>query len=397
MAQAATLSVKQDLAPLHGVLSTLARLFLPSPATQQTTTPSLPLQADLCIGCADLDIDKVARYLIPGAARASTGDGTHTAPPLPVNAPNHLGVTPLMAAVRSPRGAVWPAARLEMVRFLVEACGADVHAVRVDRVTGVGESVLSMACAGGAVAAVRYLLGRGVDVDGWLPCGRGIGSLKGVVVGKGRTALHVAVAEGQVECVEVLVRVGRADVDGVFDAAEGGRDGKGVEGGLKVLRVKTRSVSRESLRREKGPKHPVSALHLAHNSYACAQVLLQSGANVDVKDGYGRTPLSWAAEAGKADVVRLLIGAGADMNAVSDAGVTPLNVVVASLENGHGSHGHAECLRVLLQGGEHTESGSESQDEGPLDKKLVALKTWYEMPEGPLADQPAILAEKGFC
>ncbi|KAK3291145.1 ankyrin repeat-containing domain protein [Chaetomium fimeti] len=369
------------------VLSTLARLFLPS---SPPTTPSLPLQADLCIGCADLDIDKVARYLIPGAA---SDEARNT---LPVNAPNHLGVTPLMAAVRAPRGSVWPAARLEMVRFLVEACGADVHAVRVDRVTGVGESVLSMACAGGAVGVVRYLLGRGVDVDERLPCGRGIGSLKGVVVGKGRTALHVAVAAGRAECVEVLVREGRADVDVVFDAAEGERDaGKGGEGGLKGLRVKARSVSRESLGRGKGPKHPVTALHLAHNNYACAQVLLQCGANISVRDGHGRTPLYWAAEAGKADVVRLLVGAGADMNAASDDWVTPLNAVVASLENGNGSHGHAESLRVLLQGEGHSDSGSESQDEGRLDNKLVALKTWCDMWEGSLEDEGIDLAETG--
>jgi ankyrin repeat protein len=188
-------------------------------------------------------------------------------------------------------------------------------------------------------------------------------------------------------------------VDGVFEAAERvERDGKGslgLEGGLKGLRVKTRrSVSGESLRKEKGPKHPVSALHLAHNNHACAQVLLECGANVGARDGYGRTPLYWAAEAGNADVVRLLIGAGADMNAASDDGVTPLSTVVVALHNGEGSHGHTETLKMLLQGEAPSDSGSDSQDEGSLRKNLVTLKTWNEVWEGSPEDEGVVLAEK---
>ena len=389
--------------PLRQAFSTtLARLFLPSPPPN--SIPSLPLQADLCIGCTDLDIDKVARYLIPHTTTTTTTTNTGTpTSPLPVNAPNHLGFTPLMAAVRSPRGSIYPRARLEMVRFLVEACGADVHAVRVDRVTGVGESVLSMACcaAGEVVGVVRYLMGRGVVVDGRLPMGRGIGvgaGLRGGVVGKGRTALHVAVAAGRAEVVRALVEDGGADVDGVFEAAERvERDGKGplgLEGGLKGLRVKTRrSVSGESLWREKGPKHPVSALHLAHSNYACVQVLLECGANVGARDGYGRTPLYWAVEGGNTDVVRLLIGAGADTNAASDDGMTPLNTVVAALENGERCHGHAEILRMLLQGEAPSESGSDSQDEGLLKKRQVMLKTCHEVWEGSPQDEGVVLAK----
>ncbi len=137
----------------HGILSTLTRIFSPPP---RPPPGSLPFQADLCIGAADLDIDKVARYLVLAT------------PPLrvDVNRPNHLGLTPLMAAVQSRAAAVRPRAHLEMVRFLVEVCGADVEACRVDRVTGLGESVLSMACAAGRVAVVRFLEsvlnGRGV-------------------------------------------------------------------------------------------------------------------------------------------------------------------------------------------------------------------------------------------
>jgi ankyrin repeat protein len=295
------------------------------------------------IGAANLDIDKVARYLVLDC------------PPLPVNAPNHLGITPLMAAVRSPAARVRPQAHLEMVRFLVECCGADVDGVRVDRVTGLGESVLSVACGMGAVEVVRLLVESGVDADRRLPAGAGIGKAgHGVVLGRGQTALHVAVLADRAACVEVLVHQGKADANAVFDAA-GVEEGAVVEGGLKGLRRRTGSVSRN--RSDRNPRHPVSALHLAHGSVPCTGVLLEFGANIGAKDGHGRTPLHWAATGGHADVVRMLIGAGADVNAASDDGVAPIGAAVASLEGGHEKEGHAEVLRALLEGNLEAEDG----------------------------------------
>ncbi|KAL2174031.1 ankyrin repeat-containing domain protein [Thermothelomyces heterothallicus CBS 202.75] len=316
---------------------------------------SLPLQADLTIGCADLDIDKVARYLLPiteeGSSTNTGGAGRPRTAGVDVNARNHHGTTPLMAAVRSPFGAGAgagasaslpgaaaaaagagplrprrrrrrPRAQREMVRFLVEACGADVEAARVDRVTGAGETVLSMACAAGATEVVRFLLGSGARADRRLPSARGIGSGSGgssgsgtgaapavtttttpLLTGRGQTALHVAVLADRPECVEVLLREGGADANAVFDAAGPDLDTAGGGKG-------------EKAEKEKAPKHPVSALHLAaHASPECARLLLEHGARVDIRDAYGRTPLHWAAEAGHGAVVRLLVEAGANINA----------------------------------------------------------------------------------
>ncbi|KAK3303773.1 ankyrin repeat-containing domain protein [Chaetomium strumarium] len=339
-----------SLTLLSTSLNRVTRLFTtsPQPVTPPPPPSSLALQAavaaaaaeDLCIACANLDIDKVSRYLLPTTTTTTTSSSP-AALLLPANQPNHLGLNPLMATIRSrvPRGGSGAAAQREMVRFLVEVCGADVNASRVDRVTGLGESVLSMACAGGLVEVVRYLVtlgerrrgrGRGVEVEvdrrlpllvvgGPPPCRRpsssgisGKGKGKGLLL-LGQTALHVAVLADRAECVEVLVGEGKADVDAVFDGA--GFSGEGWEG-YGGLRGRARSVSSRESRRLKGPRHPVSALHLAHASVACTKVLLRYGAAVDARDGYGRTPLHWAAESGHTDVARLLVEAGADVSAV---------------------------------------------------------------------------------
>ncbi len=346
------------------ILSTLTRLFSPPSPVTTTPTPTLQHQTDLCIGAAALDIDKVARYLV-------LPPGPHH-PSLPVNAPNHLGVTPLLAAVQSPAGVTRPKAQLAMVKFLVEVCDADIEAgVRVDRVTGEGESVLSAACAAGAVGVVRYLVSRGVRVDRRLPCGAGMGGSRkgpaggaGCGVGAGRTALHVAVLAGRAECVEVLVREGRADVDAVCEGSGGGvvggRDAAAARGeqqgaaGLKALRKRSAS-------REKRVKNPVSALHLAHGSPSCTRVLLEAGAMVTVKDGSGRTPLHWAAEARNFDVVAQLVAAGAALDAVAEDGITPLAAILASVGDGEGQERDVEVARLLLDG--VTSSGSEGKDE----------------------------------
>ena len=70
------------------------------------------------------------------------------------------------------------------------------------------------------------------------------------------------------------------------------------------------------------------------------QEAIQSGADVNVRNKYGVTPLLMASQNGHAEVVKLLLAAKADVNAAMTNGVTPL--FIAS------EKGHTEIVKLLL-------------------------------------------------
>ncbi|KAH6970387.1 hypothetical protein BKA56DRAFT_558737 [Ilyonectria sp. MPI-CAGE-AT-0026] len=82
---------------------------------------------------------------------------------------------------------------------------------------------------------------------------------------------------------------------------------------------------------------------------AVVRVLLEQGADVEAKDtGYGRTPLSWAAERGHKAVVRLLLKQGANVEAKDTGyGRTPLSWAA--------ERGHEAVVRLLLKQGANIE------------------------------------------
>ena len=78
------------------------------------------------------------------------------------------------------------------------------------------------------------------------------------------------------------------------------------------------------------------------------RLLLESGADINAKDGTGKAPLIWASYGGHADVVRVLIKQGADVNVIDEsksaaAGNTPLHF--ACLKD------HLEVVKLLLDNG----------------------------------------------
>jgi len=65
-------------------------------------------------------------------------------------------------------------------------------------------------------------------------------------------------------------------------------------------------------------------LHYAAHSANVIQLLVDYGADVNVKDGKGRTPLHIAAVMAYEEALQILIENGADVNAVDNEGNTPL-------------------------------------------------------------------------
>lgn len=124
---------------------------------------------------------------------------------------------------------------------------------------------------------------------------------------EGKSALHVAAARGQAECLAVMVAHG-ADVS-VLDASG------------------------------------FSALHLAakNNHQDCAKKLIQSKCVVDALDGAGRTALHHAAAGGNTVIVQLLCENKCPVNLKDTDGFTPLLLSAR--------HAHAEVCRSLLESG----------------------------------------------
>jgi len=73
------------------------------------------------------------------------------------------------------------------------------------------------------------------------------------------------------------------------------------------------------------------------------RVAIDKGEPIDERDGEGRTPLCHALVDGRTSLVRALLAAGADPNAVDGKGETPLHLAVR--------HHRANEARMLLQRG----------------------------------------------
>ena len=74
------------------------------------------------------------------------------------------------------------------------------------------------------------------------------------------------------------------------------------------------------------------------------RAFLKWGARIDDRNGYGATPLMWAAENPKPEIIKVLIGAGAKINDKDKEGASPL--MHAAWKNHN-----PEVIKVLLEAG----------------------------------------------
>jgi ankyrin repeat protein len=72
-------------------------------------------------------------------------------------------------------------------------------------------------------------------------------------------------------------------------------------------------------------------------------MLIDAGANLNVTDESGRTPLHWAVGSQHSDCVQTLVDAGSDPNIADDRGETPLHEAAYT--------GHDACIQTLVESG----------------------------------------------
>jgi uncharacterized protein len=78
------------------------------------------------------------------------------------------------------------------------------------------------------------------------------------------------------------------------------------------------------------------------------ELMLASGADVSAKDSYNGTGLIRASHRGYAEIVRVLIGAGIELDHVNRLGWTAL---LEAIILGDGGQAHIETVRALVDGG----------------------------------------------
>lgn len=90
---------------------------------------------------------------------------------------------------------------------------------------------------------------------------------------------------------------------------------------------------------------------------------LAGGAEVDARGPHGYTLLHWAVAGRNAELVGLLLQAGAHADARNDSGITPMQLCFAETDYDGYYHIDAECLRLLLEAGANPHGSDEESGE----------------------------------
>jgi len=265
-----------------------------------------------------LDLEGTAKKLIEAGAD--------------VNTKGDYGETPLTLALANGNAAL--AARLLKA-------GADPKATRWN-----GETALMIAAGAGSVEEVKLLIDAGLDVNA-------------AESQKGQNALMWAAAEGHPDVVDLLIQRG-ANVNA---ATKGGFTA------LAFATMKNDSASvRLLIKAGADPNNPLPdkektkmlLLAAAYDSTQAAMALLDGGANPNVADRRGRTPLHIAAQAGSLELVRKLVSKSANLNARTAKINTPDTGFFRALAGEQtplllaAKYNQVEVMRVLIDAGADT-------------------------------------------
>ncbi|KAI9994960.1 hypothetical protein PInf_011840 [Phytophthora infestans] len=187
----------------------------------------------------------------------------------------------------------------------------------------------------------------------------------------GRYPLHYLAGMGFVECAKQLIVLTEANFEwNRLLHAHGDADGRTAL----HLAVLSHDVAMTAFLLTPGggcDVHAVdelhrSAVHYAVDSNAALQLmtrLVQHGANVNVADERGDTPLHWAAFAGRATVTQTLLSLGADPTWSNCDWETPAQIAAA--------YGQLECMRLLLQAQRKAGAAEQEKLKRPASEKTA--------------------------
>ncbi|WP_406655755.1 ankyrin repeat domain-containing protein [Methanolobus sp. ZRKC2] len=173
----------------------------------------------------------------------------------------------------------------------------------------------------------------------------------------GKTSLHLVAARDHIEFAELLMDYD-ADINAVDDQGATPLHYSSHLGNLEITRLFINSGANIHASGEVGTPLLVAASSLHDLGYTSnwdeiesekvkiIKLLIENGADVNVINSEGETPLHLAAGSGSLKIVKLLIENGGDVNALDNKMNTPLHFVVE-----YGEYRDEEVVKLLLGNG----------------------------------------------
>lgn len=137
---------------------------------------------------------------------------------------------------------------------------------------------------------------------------------------------------------------------------------------------------------------PVLIEAVKNGNVEIVKILMENGADVNIKHSNGTTPLIEAAGDGSVEIIKILIENGASVNAIRSDGTTPLFNAIA--------HHHNNIARIIIENGADLNTFSYRQGDTPLIKVLKQANSMLIVMGGGTSPESrkqlvALMLEKG--